>query len=113
MRDQVEAAVHRTPDGRYIIVRGRLWRATNPQLGDKQRKTLTASLMQARRNVAAAQRAGDAELLRAARQQVNAAKLGLGERGPVWWKDGAPDYNRRLAKNTPYAAWHAEQSTKG
>jgi len=29
----------------------------------------------------------------------------------VWWTDGAPDYNRRLARNTPYAAWfeHATQ----
>ena len=24
-------------------------------------------------------------------------------RGPVWWEDGAPDYNRRLLKNTPYS----------
>jgi hypothetical protein len=31
----------------------------------------------------------------------------LGERGPVWWRDGAPDYNRKLAKNTPYALWFA------
>ena len=35
------------------------------------------------------------------------AKVGLGERGPVWWGDGAPDYNRHLAKNTPYAEWFA------
>jgi len=39
---------------------------------------------------------------------VDAAKVGLGERGPVWWKDGAPDFNRRMARNTPYAAWYAE-----
>jgi hypothetical protein len=38
---------------------------------------------------------------------VQAAKEGLGERGPVWWDDGAPDYNRRMARNTPYAAWYA------
>ncbi|NHZ89888.1 hypothetical protein F2P45_12815 [Massilia sp. CCM 8733] len=31
----------------------------------------------------------------------------LGERGPVWWTDGAPDFNRRMAANTPYAAWYA------
>jgi len=31
----------------------------------------------------------------------------LGERGPVWWADGTPDYNRHLAKNTPYAEWYA------
>jgi hypothetical protein len=39
--------------------------------------------------------------------QVNAAKTALGERGPVWWSDGAPDYNRRMVMNTPYAGWYA------
>ena len=29
----------------------------------------------------------------------------LGERGPVWWTDGAPDLGRRMARNTPYAEW--------
>lgn len=43
----------------------------------------------------------------AARQQVDDAKRGLGERGPVWWADGAPDYNRKLVRNTPYARWFA------
>ncbi|TWF49482.1 hypothetical protein [Neorhizobium alkalisoli] len=38
---------------------------------------------------------------------VNDAKVGLGERGEVWWSDGAPDFNRHLAKNTPYAEWYA------
>jgi hypothetical protein len=36
---------------------------------------------------------------------VHAAKVALGERGPVWWADGAPDLNRRLVRNTPYADW--------
>ena len=40
-----------------------------------------------------------------ARLAVDAAKLALGERGPVWWRDGAPDYTRKLAKNTPYVGW--------
>ena len=40
------------------------------------------------------------------RAAVDAAKRALGERGPVWWTDGAPDLNRRLARNTPYAGWH-------
>lgn len=42
-----------------------------------------------------------------ASQIVDEAKRLLGERGPVWWTDGAPDYNRRMAKNTPYADWYA------
>ena len=35
------------------------------------------------------------------------AKVALGERGPVWWDDGAPDLNRRMARNTVYADWFA------
>jgi len=42
-----------------------------------------------------------------ARADVDRAKRALGERGPVWWDDGAPDLNRRLARNTVYAAWFA------
>ena len=45
--------------------------------------------------------------MREARAAVDAAKVALGERGPVWWTDGAPDYNRRMARNTPYAGWYA------
>jgi hypothetical protein len=97
-----------TPDGRYFVVRGRLWRCANPALPDEERRGLVAALMAARRAVALARRAGDAAGLAAARAAVDAAKRGLGERGPVWWTDGAPDYNRRLARNTPYAAWYAE-----
>ena len=97
----------RTPDGRYVIVRGRLWRATNPALSDAERRELTSALMHARREVASALRSRDAAALRTARASVEAAKQALGERGPVWWSDGAPDYNRRLVKNTPYAAWYA------
>ncbi len=38
---------------------------------------------------------------------MQTAKVALGERGPVWWDEGAPDWNRHLARNTPYAAWWA------
>jgi hypothetical protein len=34
----------------------------------------------------------------------------LGEREPVWWSDAAPDLNRHMARNTPYAAWLADLS---
>jgi len=52
---------------------------------------------------------GNKRLLKRARAAVHAAKVTLGERGPVWWSDGAPDYSRYLAKNTPYAAWYARR----
>lgn len=96
-----------TPDGRYFVVRGRLWRCSNPQLPDEERQRLTAELMAARRAKGIAMRAGDEGGREQARQQVDAAKIALGERGPVWWTDGAPDVNRHMVKNTNYAAWFA------
>ena len=92
-----------TPDGRYFLVAGRLWRSTNPAIPEERRNRLVAELMDARRAVKEAKRGkGD---IRAARQAVDAAKVALGERGPVWWDDGEPDLNRHLAKNTPYTEW--------
>jgi hypothetical protein len=92
-----------TPDGRYLVVRGRLWRTTDPSLNPIRRQQLVDNLMHARRAVRQALRADDPLALHEARAQVQAAKEGLGERGSVWWNDGAPDYNRYLIKNTPYA----------
>lgn len=89
-----------TPDGRYFVVRGRLWRCADPALDPAERDALTHELMAARR----AKRTDDPALREAARQRVDAAKRGLGERGPTWWDD-APDYNRHMARNTPYADW--------
>ncbi|WP_152044620.1 hypothetical protein [Aureimonas psammosilenae] len=95
----------RTPDGRYFVVRGRLWRLSDPSLSAETRERLVSELMQARRAVRAAK--GEAAALGQARGKVDAAKRALGERGPVWWRDGAPDFNRRLVENTPYAEWYA------
>jgi hypothetical protein len=96
-----------TPDGRYFVVRGRLWRRSNPALPATERERLVRDLMKARRAVRDAKGKGE-EALRAARATVDAAKRALGERGPPWWTDGAPDYSRRLARNTPYASWFDE-----
>ena len=92
-----------TPDGRYIVVRGRLWRRADPSLSPQARDRLVKALMNARRAVKAALRADDPIALKAARGEVDAAKIALGERGPPWW-DG-PDLNRRLVRGTAYAAW--------
>ncbi len=89
-----------TPDGRYFVVRGRLWRCSNPALDPAERIALTKELMSARRA-----KRGDDAAREAARLRVDAAKRALGERGPPWWTDGAPDCNRRMARNTPYADW--------
>lgn len=95
-----------TPDGRYLVVRGRLWRRANSDLPEERRAILVADLMMARRAVGAALRAEDAVAVAEARAAVDSAKIALGERGAVWWTDGAPDQNRRLARNSSYADWY-------
>ena len=96
-----------TPDGRYFVVRGRLWRRSNPHLSDEDRERFVSELMTARRAIAVARRNGDVAAESTARGAVQIAKVGLGERGDVWWGDGAPDYNRHMARTTPYADWFA------
>jgi hypothetical protein len=95
-----------TPDGRYFVVKGRLWRRSNPALDEPTRAVLVKDLMAARRAVRDAS-AGSPAMIQA-RKNVDGAKVALGERGPVWWDDGAPDLNRHLARNTPYAAWFSQ-----
>lgn len=41
------------------------------------------------------------------RAGVDKAKQALGERGTPWWS--GRDFNRYLAKNTPYAEWYRNQ----
>jgi hypothetical protein len=68
----------RTPDGRYFVVRGRLWRASNPALDPAEREQLVRDLMAARRAVRGSK--GDPVALATARDRVDAAKRALGER---------------------------------
>jgi hypothetical protein len=96
-----------TPDGRYIVIQGRLWRAANPSLPAEAKVRHTRELLNGRRALKAAKLSGDENAIAAARKIIAGAQVGLGERGKVWWKDGAPDLNRMLAKNSPYAEWFA------
>lgn len=107
MSDPLTAKYPTTPDGRYFVVRGRLWRTSNPALAPDLRRRLVTELMSARRSISHARRADDSEAEAAARDAVDHAKVAIGERGPVWWEDGAPDLNRYMARNTPYADWFA------
>jgi hypothetical protein len=106
-RPPFHASLHglTTPDGRYLVVRDRLWRATNPSLPAAQRKRWTQVLMTARRQLLRRLSSTDLQR-RAARRDVQLAKTALGERGPVWWDDGSPDINRRMVGRTPYASWY-------
>ena len=96
-----------TPDGRYFVVRGRLWRMANPSLGEAARVELVGRLMASRRAIRDARKATDREAEAAAHRAVDEVKRALGERGPVWWNDGAPDLNRHMVRNTLYADWYA------
>ena len=96
-----------TPDGRYFVVRGRLWRRANPNLPTEKRDALVRELMAARRAVKTALDSGNPEQLAQARNAVDKAKVALGERGPVWWTDGAPDLNHHKVSGSPYAEWWA------
>lgn len=98
-----------TPDGRYFVVKGKLWRLSDPGIEPGERTRLVQTLMDARRAVREAKFAGDRNAELEAHQRVDAAKRALGERGPVWWDDGAPDFNRHAVKKTPYAGWYSKQ----
>ncbi|MDT0682652.1 hypothetical protein RM543_08140 [Roseicyclus sp. F158] len=92
-----------TPDGRYFVAKNRLWRSTDPGLPEAERKAAVLELMSARRAIKGAQ----GEALKTARARVDAAKRRLGERGEVWWTDGAPDEGGRHPRNSAYAEWWA------
>ncbi|APX92606.1 hypothetical protein BWR19_06435 [Halomonas sp. 1513] len=94
-----------TPDGRYFVAKDKLWRKTDPALDDTTRRARVKALMQARRAVKHAKQADDDDALREARQAVDDAKIALGERGPVWWDDDAPDETGMHPRNSSYAEW--------
>jgi hypothetical protein len=91
-----------TPDGRYFVVARKLWRMSNPEIDAKRKAELVRDLMAARRAVKDAKSVGNVKAEAEAHRAVDKAKHALGERGPVWWKDGAPDLNRQMVKKTPY-----------
>jgi hypothetical protein len=77
--------VERTEDGRWVVVDGRRWRATDPAVPHDVRARLQHHLGVARARVRTAGRAGDDAAVAAARARVQLARTGLGERGPAWW----------------------------
>ena len=81
-----------TADGRYVVVDGRRWRASDPDIPDALRQQLVNELMSARRAV----QAGEDD----ARERVQDAKVALGERGQPWWEPSADGRARRLVAST-------------
>ncbi|QRQ78200.1 DUF3253 domain-containing protein [Glutamicibacter protophormiae] len=85
-KDQV---AERTEDGRYLVISGRKWRASDPGIPPKLRQELVDELMNARREVGR----GNEE----ARIRVHQAKLALGEHGQPWWEEPREDkLNERI-----------------
>ena len=93
-----------TPDRRYFVVKGRLWRLSDPTLSPRRRQQLVDQLMSCRRRLSG--KAPDTAHVRAIRAEIDAVKRSLGERGCPWWTDGTPDYNRFKVTNTPYNDWY-------
>lgn len=81
--------VEHTEDGRYIVVNGRRWRATDPSIPENLRAELVKALMTGRRLV---KTEGDD-----ARVMINDAKVALGERGDPWWEPTGEGTRERLA----------------
>lgn len=79
--------VEHSDDGRYIIVDGRRWRATDPAIPPQFRSELVSELMAARRAVGMAD---DPDAVAMARTRVHDAKVALGERGEPWWEPPTP-----------------------
>ncbi|QGG93761.1 DUF3253 domain-containing protein [Actinomarinicola tropica] len=82
-----DTPVETTADGRWVVVDGRRWRASDPSIPEALRTELVGELMDARRAVGAARRAGDEGAERNARDRVHAANVALGERGHPWWDE--------------------------
>ena len=93
----------RTPDGRYLVVNGRRWRAADPGIPEKLRVELVAELMAARRLV----RTDEAQ----ARPRVQDAKVALGERGEEWWAPTPEGRRARMAATIRALLRHRDGTT--
>lgn len=72
----------RTEDGRYIVVKGRRWRAEDPDLPEELAAHLRSALGRARSGIRNTEHSSERRMMR---ERVQLAKEGLGERGVPWW----------------------------
>ncbi|WP_291986974.1 DUF3253 domain-containing protein [Luteitalea sp.] len=88
------------PANAFIVIDGRRWRASDPQIPPNLRQELVNELMAARRAV----RDADTEVaVRASRRRVSDAKVALGERGHAWWLPPDPAAMTRRIEATARA----------
>ncbi|MFE4257275.1 hypothetical protein [Streptomyces sp. NPDC056883] len=88
-------SLEHTGDGRYVVIDGRRWRASDPDLPPDIAGRLRRHLMAARRAVGAVLRAQDEKAERGARRRVQTAKVALGERGAPWWDQTSAERRAR------------------
>ena len=89
------SAPEHTPDGHHVVIDGRRWRATDPEIPDNLRQELVDELMAARRAV----RSQESD----ARTRVQDAKVALGERGHPWWEPRTDEAVEERAHATIHA----------
>ena len=96
--DHAHDGPERTPDGRYVVIDGRRWRATDPLLPEERRAELQKVLMAWRREV---RRTKGTDEEATSRARVHAAKVALGERGTPWWEQTDEERRRRWEAEVP------------
>jgi len=84
-------------DDRYLLIDGRRWRRSDPNIPETLRVELVGELMAARRAVQTALRSEDKKAERLARARVQDAKRALGERGAAWWQGASRMQQERRA----------------
>lgn len=88
-----------TPDNRYFVVRGRLWRMAIPcSTRTKKPSSFVVSCEHAAPSVMRRSLQIATPKSRCITRSMTSSALR--ERGEVWWNDGAPDLNRHMVKNT-------------
>jgi hypothetical protein len=87
-----------TDDGRWVIIGGRRWRATDPLIPAARRDELQHALMAWRRAVRRTKGTADESQARAG---VQAAKVALGERGTPWWEQTNVQRRERWSADVP------------
>lgn len=90
--------MERTENGRFVVIDGHRWRATDPLIPEDRRRALQSILMAWRRDV---RRTRGTDEERRSRDGVQAAKVALGERGTPWWQQTEDERRARWEATVP------------
>lgn len=94
------------PKSAFLVVDGRRWRTSDPNIPQNLRQELVNELMSARRAV----RYGESrDEISRGRRRVDDAKVALGERGHAWWLLPKPVETNRRIEAAVRALLHSRQ----